>query len=157
MTISPISPSFCGLRQKIRTQRNMLKVAQMIGQTGVYTEFKKDGDKGGFIVTGTDIKKMGNKPCIAVTYSPDFGLQTYIKDRTDDNILFVAHQAQGKEPQVYTYYKGIDVSRNVPISKEALEKLEKPIIKTIDELLFKEDIIYKSLGNLIPTLNDIKE
>lgn len=157
MTISAITPSFCGLRQKIKTQRNMLKVANMISQTGVYTEFKKDGDKGGFIVTGTDLKKMEDKPCIAVTYSPDFGLQTYIKDRTNDNIFFIANQEKGKEPQVHTFYKGTDVSRNVPISKEAMEKLEKPIISTIDELLFKEDMIYKVLGKFIPTLEDIKK
>ena len=168
MSISSISPSFCGLKQSIKTRYNMNKVEKMIGQTGVYTESKKDGDKGGFIVSGykpileasyagIDVKKMEDKPCIAVTYSPDFGLQTYIKDRTNDNIFFVTNQKKGKEPQVHTFYKGIDVSRNVPISKEAMEKLEKPIISTIDELLFKEDMIYKVLGKFIPTLNDIKE
>ena len=52
MTISAINPSFCGLKQTIKTQRNMHKVANMIGQTGVYTESKKDGNKGGFIVSG---------------------------------------------------------------------------------------------------------
>ena len=167
MAISAINPSFCGLKQTIKTQRNMHKVANMIGQTGVYTESKKDGNKGGFIVSGykplleasyagIDVKKMEEKPCITVAYSPDFGLSTYVKDRTDDNIFFVTHQTKGKEPKVNTYYKGINVSRDIPVSKETLEIFEQPTMDTIDKIIRKEDQIYKALGKFIPTLNDIK-
>ena len=168
MSMSSISPSFCGLKQTIKTRYNMNKVEKMIGQTGVYTESKKDGDKGGFIVSGykplleasyagIDVKKMEEKPYITVAYSPDFGLSTYVKDRTDDNIFFVTHQTKGKEPQVNTYYKGINVSRNVPVDKENLEKFEKPTMDTIDKIIKKEDQIYIALGKFIPTLEDIKK
>lgn len=168
MTITPISPAFCGIKQSIKTRQNINKVEKMIGQTGIFTESKKDGDKGGFIVNGykplleasyagIDVRKMEEKPCMTVTYSPDFGLNTYVQDRTDDNIFFVTHQEKGKKPKVNTYYKGINVSKDVPVSKETLEKFEQPTMDTINKIIKKEDQIYKALGKFIPTLEDIKQ